>query len=171
MVKLYCATIMYRPEYNQTKLSHAEKCKRADQLEHNSSEPHSKFTWLSYFFCGETTIAESCAEHPQLVSILGSSMCHEIARKKLYLLAKLSAWDLIAQGAMYNLHCLVSLYNHARGTKPTSDTDPDALNHWISFAELVSYIEEHVTLRCMYRHWNRTYTLFSKSFMLPDWGD
>jgi len=41
---ILCKNNMYRPEYNQTKLSHAEKCKRADQLGHNSSEPHFKFT-------------------------------------------------------------------------------------------------------------------------------
>ena len=55
------------------------------------------------------------------------------------LLAKLSAGDLIAQDAMYHLCCLVSLYNRARETKAARDSDPDALNHGIAFAELVSY--------------------------------
>ena len=57
-------------------------------------------------------------------------------------LAKLSAGDLIAQDAMYYLCCLVSLYNRARETKAARDSDPDALNHGIAFAELVSYIED-----------------------------
>ena len=43
---------------------------------------------------------------------------------------------------LYHLQCLVSLYNRARETKTTHDTDPDVLNHGIAFAELVSYIED-----------------------------
>ena len=58
------------------------------------------------------------------------------------LLAKLSAGDLIAQDALYHLPCLVSLYNRARETTTSEDTNADALNHGIAFAELVSYIED-----------------------------
>jgi len=58
------------------------------------------------------------------------------------LLAKLSAGDLIAQDALYHLPCLVSLYNRARETKISENTNADALNHGIAFAELVSYIED-----------------------------
>ena len=34
------------------------------------------------------------------------------------------------------------MYNRARETKAARDSDPDALNHGIAFAELVSYIED-----------------------------
>ncbi len=57
------------------------------------------------------------------------------------LLAKLSAGDLIAQDALYHLPCLVSLYNRARETA-SQDTNADAINHGVAFAELVSYIED-----------------------------
>ena len=53
------------------------------------------------------------------------------------LLAKLSAGDLIAQDALYHLPCLVSLYNRARETTTSEDTNADALNHGIAFAELI----------------------------------
>ena len=52
---------------------------------------------------------------------------------------------LIAQDAMYHLRYLVSLYNRARETKAASDSNPEALNHGIAFAELVSYIEDALT--------------------------
>ena len=52
---------------------------------------------------------------------------------------------LMAQDAMYHLCCLVSLYNRARETKAASDSNPEALNHGIAFAELVSYIEDALT--------------------------
>ena len=51
-------------------------------------------------------------------------MCCEIARQ------------------VYHLPCLVSLYNRARETTTSEDTNADALNHGIAFAELVSYIED-----------------------------
>ena len=58
------------------------------------------------------------------------------------LLAKFSAGDLIAQDAQYHPQCLVSLYNRARETKSTEESDMDAINHGIALAELVSYIED-----------------------------
>ena len=58
------------------------------------------------------------------------------------LLAKLSAGDLIAQDALYHLPCLVSLYNRARETTTSQETNTDAIDHGIAFAELVSYIED-----------------------------
>ena len=59
------------------------------------------------------------------------------------LLAKLSAGDMVAQDAEYHVKCLVSLYNRARGTeKYSAESDADAVNHGIAFAELVSYIED-----------------------------
>ena len=59
------------------------------------------------------------------------------------LLAKLSAGDMVAQDAEYHVKCLVSLYNRARGTETYSaESDADAVNHGIAFAELVSYIED-----------------------------
>ena len=58
------------------------------------------------------------------------------------LLAKLSAGDLIAQDAQYYVQCLVSLYNRARGTIGSEESDADTVNHGIAFAELVSYIED-----------------------------
>ena len=58
------------------------------------------------------------------------------------LLAKLSAGDLIAQDAQYHLNCLNSLYNRARETKLSEDSNRDRMNHGLAFAELVSYIEE-----------------------------
>jgi len=54
----------------------------------------------------------------------------------------LSAGDLIAQDAQYHVQCLVSLYNRARGTKGSEESDADTVNHGIAFAELVSYIED-----------------------------
>lgn len=79
-----------------------------------------------------------CAKHQHLVLIseLDSVPWNYKTRPKL------RAGDLIAQDAMYHLRCLVSLYNWARETKAASDSDPDALNHGIIFAELVSYIED-----------------------------
>ena len=58
------------------------------------------------------------------------------------LLAKLSAGDLIAQDAQYHSQCLVSLYNKARETKSSEESDMDTVNHGIVLAELVSYIED-----------------------------
>ena len=55
------------------------------------------------------------------------------------LLAKLSAGDLIAQDAQFHPQCLVSLYNRARETKSNEE---DAVNHGITLAEVVSYIED-----------------------------
>lgn len=40
------------------------------------------------------------------------------------------------------MKCLVSLYNKARDVKTKEDTDQDDVNHGITLAELVSYIEE-----------------------------
>ena len=54
----------------------------------------------------------------------------------------MSAGDLIAQDAQYHAQCLASLYNRARETKPSGDSDVDMLNKGIAFAELVSYIED-----------------------------
>ena len=49
---------------------------------------------------------------------------------------------MVAQDAEYHIKCLAALYNRARGTKTCStETDVDAVNHDIAFAELVSYIE------------------------------
>ena len=61
------------------------------------------------------------------------------------LLAKLSAGDLIAQDAQYHPQCLVSLYNKARETKSSEESDMDTVNHGIVLAELVSYIEDTCT--------------------------
>ena len=58
------------------------------------------------------------------------------------LLAKLSAGDLIAQDAQYHPQCLGSLYNRARETKSSEESDMDTVNHGIALAELVSYIED-----------------------------
>ena len=50
---------------------------------------------------------------------------------------------MVAQDAEYHVKCLVSLYNRARGTeKYSAESDADAVNHGIAFAELVSYIED-----------------------------
>ena len=50
---------------------------------------------------------------------------------------------MVAQDAEYHVICLVSLYNRARGTETYSaESDVDAVNHGIAFAELVSYIED-----------------------------
>ena len=49
----------------------------------------------------------------------------------------------MAQDAEHHVKCLVSLYNRARGAKTCStELDVDDVNHGISFAELVSYIED-----------------------------
>ena len=59
------------------------------------------------------------------------------------LLAKLSAGDMVALDAEYHIKCLVSLYNRTREAKTcTTESDVDALNQGIAFAELVSFIEE-----------------------------
>ena len=50
--------------------------------------------------------------------------------------------SLIAQDAQYHVQCLVSLYNRARETKPSDDSDVHTVNEGIAFAELVSYIED-----------------------------
>ena len=55
------------------------------------------------------------------------------------LLAKLSARDLIAQDAQFHPQCLVSLYSRARETKSNEE---DTVNHGITLAEVVSYIED-----------------------------
>ena len=57
------------------------------------------------------------------------------------LLVKLSAGDLIAQDAQYNLKCLVSLYNKARAITTTVE-DQDYINHGRTLRELVSYIDD-----------------------------
>ena len=137
-----------RLEYNKTKLCRAEKRKRAD----DRPEPDAKFTRLSLgepssassetcFFCGESATDEPLCQASTFGVDFRVRQCAMKLQDKT-LLAKLSAGDLIAQDAMYHLCCLVSLYNRARETKAASDSDPDALNHGIVFAELVSYIED-----------------------------
>ena len=68
-------------------------------------------------------------------------MCPETSGSK-RLLAKLSGGDFFTQEAKYNVKCLASLYNKARGTKLDEDQDQYDVNHDIALAELVSYIEE-----------------------------
>ena len=58
------------------------------------------------------------------------------------LLAKLNAGDMVALDAEYHNKCLVSLDNRVRCTKSSTEPDEDEVNHGISFAELIIYIEE-----------------------------
>ena len=58
------------------------------------------------------------------------------------LLVKLSAGDLLAQDAKDYLQCLVTLYDSARETKTSEESEVLAINHGITFAELISYTEE-----------------------------
>ena len=50
------------------------------------------------------------------------------------LLAKLSAGELIVRDAQYHLPCLATLYNRARETTSSEDSNTESLNHAIAFA-------------------------------------
>ncbi len=138
-----------RLEYNKTQLLRAGNRKRPAE---DQTETPKKFTRLSSgepssssetcFFCGKpATAGKSLCKASTFGMDVRVRQCAVKLQDK-QLLAKLSTGDLIAQDALHHLPCLVSLYNRARETTTSEDTNADALNHGITFAELVSYIED-----------------------------
>ena len=96
------------------------------------------------FFCDtEAQAGESLHRASTLHLDVRVRKCALRLQDKALLLAKLSAGDMVALDAEHNIKCIVSLHNRTREAKTcTTESDVDALNHGIAFAELVSYIEE-----------------------------
>lgn len=142
-----------RLKYNKTQLLRADSRKRAANQAEDQAETSKQFTRFSSGEASSTT--ESTCFFCAKPGTAGKSLCKAstfgmdvrvrqcaVKLQDKELLAKLSAGDLIAQDAKYHLPCLVSLYNRARETTTSEDSNADALNHGIAFAELVSYIED-----------------------------
>ena len=135
--------------YNKTQLQHAEKRKRPTEDVANASK---KFTRQSLgeastfietcFFCGKPAPAGKSLSKASTFGIDVNVLQCALKLEDKPLLAKLSAGDLIVQDSGYHPQCLVSLYNGARETKSSEESDMDTVNHGIALAELVSYIED-----------------------------
>ena len=138
--------------YNSTKLKRAEKRKKSQEeandddtgsLKKSTRKSEKPASIEACFFCDKP--APDGEFLTRKASTFGLDMNVWKAAMKLQdksFLAKLSAGDLIAQDALYHLNCLNSLYNRARETKLSEDSDRDRMNHGLAFAELVFYIEE-----------------------------
>ena len=134
-----------RLKFNKTELVRAEKRKVA--LENSSpSNVYNMFIRTSKkrvhcsahycFFCDtEAQAGESLYRASTLHLDVRVRHCALHLQDKA-LLAKLSAGDMVALDAEYHIKCLVSLYNRTREAKTcTTESDVDALNHGIAFAE------------------------------------
>ena len=141
-----------RLKFNKTKLQRAEKRKAAPDDNSSSKSPR-KYTRRSLeklpnpihqcFFCGKQAEGEDSLHRASTLELDARVRHCALQLQDKPLLAKLSAGDMVAQDAEYHVKCLVSLYNRARGTETYSaESDVDAVNHGIAFAELVSYIED-----------------------------
>ena len=139
-------------KFNKTKLQRAEKRKAAPDDSSSSKSPR-KYTRRSLeklpnpihqcFFCGKQAEGEDSLHRASTLELDARVRHCALQLQDKPLLAKLSAGDMVAQDAEYHVKCLVSLYNRARGTeKYSAESDADAVNHGIAFAELVSYIED-----------------------------
>lgn len=138
-----------RLKYNKTKLNRALKRKAPED---ESSSVSAKFTRKEAMSSSNVNVCFFCDKPDAEGSTLHKISTFEIdtrVRQCAYqlqdqkLLVKLSGGDLIAQEAKYHLSCLVALYNKARNlVKGDMEEDPDAVNHGLAFAGLVSYIEE-----------------------------
>ena len=141
-----------RLKFNKTKRQRAEKRKAAPDDGSSSKSPR-KYTRRSLeklpnpihqcFFCGKQAEGEEPLHRASTLELDARVRHCALQLQDKPLLAKLSAGDMVAQDAEYHVICLVSLYNRARGTETYSaESDVDAVNHGIAFAELVSYIED-----------------------------
>ena len=141
-----------RLKFNKTKLQRAEKRKEAPDDSSSSKSPR-KYARRSLeklpnpidqcFFCGKRAEGEESLHRASTLELDARVRHCALQLQDKPLLAKLSAGDMVAQDAEYHVKCLVSLYNRARGTETYSaESDADAVNHGIAFAELVSYIED-----------------------------
>ena len=139
-------------KFNKTKLQRAEKRKAAPDDSSSSKSPR-KYTRRSLeklpnpihqcFFCGKQAEGEDSLHRASTLELDARVRHCALQLQDKPLLAKLSSGDMVAQDAEYHVKCLVSLYNRARGTeKYSAESDADAVNHGIAFAELVSYIED-----------------------------
>ena len=142
----------YRLKFNKTKLQRAEK-RKASPEDSLSSDVHTKFTRRGReevppavhccFFCDSDAEAGESLHKASTLELDARVRKCALELQDKPLLAKLSSGDMVAQDAEYHIKCLVTLYNRARASKScNSDSDVDAVNHGIAFAELVSYMEE-----------------------------
>ena len=142
---------MCRLKFNKTKLQRAEKRKMPP--EDSLTDVRKKFTRRSReevprsvhrcFFCDSDAEAGESLHRASTLELDNRVRHCALHLQDKPLLAKLSAGDMVAQDAEYHVKCLVALYNRARETRSCStETDVDAVNHGIAFAELVSYMEE-----------------------------
>ena len=139
-------------KFNKTKLQRAEKRKAAPD-DSSSSKSLRKYTRRSLetfpnpihqcFFCGKQGEGEESLHRAPTLELDARVRHCALQLQDKSLLTKLSSGDMVAQDAEYHVKCLVSLYNRARGTDTyTAESDVDAVNHGIAFAELVPCIED-----------------------------
>ena len=134
-------------KYDKYKLGRAQK----RSFPNDEAEVSIKSTRRRSSSDNQTDETETCffcnkPEHLHLAStLLLDSRVRECAQKvqDIDLLSKLSAGDMVAQGALYHSSCLVTLYNKAgRSEGLIADNKTDNISHSTVLAELVSYIEE-----------------------------
>ena len=141
---------------NSTKLKRAEKRKICEEPSPHSPRKTRRTSSFGSSYCGikEEEVCFFCDQ------VAGSSGLQRVSTfeldrkvresamrlKRNDLLAKLLSGDMIAIEAKYHAKCLVSLYNDVRSLEIKSKSEEEksmSSLHGISFASLVSYLEEH----------------------------
>lgn len=141
-------------KFNNTQLHRAEKRKAKGHPLEEECTP-TKYTRQSNvrdtpkieetsicFFCDEVNSTEDLhnASTMQMDAHV-RQYAHELQDK--HLLAKLSAGDLVAQGAKYHKKCLTDLYNKVKSwTRAKQDREHEDIIGGIALAELIAHIEE-----------------------------
>ena len=106
------------------------------------SGPNEEDTTKHCFFCEKMSTSEPLHEASTLRVDSRVRKCPLILQDE-WLLAKVSAGDMLAQDAKYHPKCLVSLYNNATAVQDKGEKDStDKVSHSIALAELLNYIEE-----------------------------
>ena len=120
-------------------LAESDPEQRPCKFTHMSTE-HTIYSTETCFFCGRCGPEDALRNASTFDIDFHVRQCALKLQDK-PLLAKFSAGNLIAQEVNYHPQCITSLYNKTRDLK-AKESHVDSINHGISFAGLVSYIEE-----------------------------